>query len=98
MIHVSIVVVIYKIIIFQVPQAGATVADLKKSIKRFISLKLNRQEKGHVKKKLISWKYIWKTYHLQFDDIILSDNSKKLQDIGIRNKTYVTFVKRRKGI
>ena len=80
------------------PQAKGTVADLKKSIKRFISLKLNRQEKGQIRKKLISWKYIWKTYDLQFNDVILNDNNKKLQDVGIKNKSFVHFVKKRRKI
>lgn len=81
----------------QVPQATATVADLKKSVKRFVNLKLNRLKKVENRQKLISWKYIWKTYNLQFREVILSDNNAKLTEIGIKNKSCVSFKKRRKS-
>ncbi|KAL0277196.1 UNVERIFIED_CONTAM: hypothetical protein PYX00_004560 [Menopon gallinae] len=78
-----------------VPQAEGTVAHLKKAIKRYMTLKLKRQAKKKQRRpKLLSWRYIWKTYHLQFGDVVLSDNNAKLSDLGLRNKSSVEFVKR----
>ncbi|EEB10407.1 U11/U12 snRNP 25 kDa protein, putative [Pediculus humanus corporis] len=69
-----------------VSQAEGTVADLKKSIRKYITLKLKRSKKTKMRHKLISWKYIWKTYFLKHSDKILKDNNVKLKDIGIKNK------------
>lgn len=45
----------------------------------------------------ISWKYIWRTYHLECDGTILRDDRQPLVDYGIRNKTVLGFVKKSKA-
>ncbi|XP_072937132.1 U11/U12 small nuclear ribonucleoprotein 25 kDa protein [Epargyreus clarus] len=74
-----------------VPQT-ATVGDLKKAIARHFSLHLQRT--GYKVK--ISWKYIWKTYNLDFDGIILDDNSNTIDNYGVGNKATLCFKKKRK--
>ncbi|KAF5286588.1 hypothetical protein FQA39_LY16271 [Lamprigera yunnana] len=54
-----------------IPQQGSTVLDLKKSIQRSFEL---RQQRLRSKTK-ISWKYIWKTYHLQQGLQTMKDNN-----------------------
>lgn len=44
----------------------------------------------------ISWKYIWRTYHLECDGTILREDRQSLVDYGIRNKTVLNFVKKTK--
>ena len=84
------------IFITQVSQAEGTVADLKKSIRKYITLKLKRSKKTKMRHKLISWKYIWKTYFLKHSDKILKDNNVKLKDIGIKNRSTLEFIKKKK--
>ncbi|XP_002731950.1 U11/U12 small nuclear ribonucleoprotein 25 kDa protein-like [Saccoglossus kowalevskii] len=69
---------------------GATVRDLRNAIKRHFTMKLER-EGGN---KFISWRYIWKTYWLCFEEEKLTEINKKIKDYGIRNRDEVTFVKR----
>lgn len=45
----------------------------------------------------ISWKYIWRTYHLECDGTILRDDRRPLVGYGIRNKTVLGFVKKSKA-
>ncbi|CAH2067486.1 unnamed protein product, partial [Iphiclides podalirius] len=73
-----------------VPQK-ATVADLKKAIARHFEI----HQKRTGSKVKISWKYIWKTYNLSFDGIILDNNSSPIDDYGITNKVRLCFKKRR---
>lgn len=68
----------------------ATVHDLKKALKNHVALMLNR--KG-VKKK-INWKYIWKAYWLCYEGEKLADDRKKLLELGVKNKSSLTFIKR----
>lgn len=75
----------------QVPQ-NATVRSLKKAIERHFELFLKR---AGVKTK-ISWRYIWKTYTLNFDSIPLDDDQAAIQDYGITNKVTLMF-KKKKG-
>lgn len=77
-------------IFFQVKHKDATVLDLKKAIQRHITWKLNRQ-KMKVK---ISWKYIWRTYSLRYDSERMSKDEALLHEVGVKNKSKVTFVKR----
>ncbi|XP_039296005.1 U11/U12 small nuclear ribonucleoprotein 25 kDa protein-like isoform X2 [Nilaparvata lugens] len=79
-----------------VNQKGARVIDLKHAIRRAVDLKLKRTGKiGKVsEKRKISWKYVWKTNHLSFDGEQLSNDQALLSEMGIRNKSRVTFVKR----
>jgi len=65
---------------------------LKKAIKRYMNLSLKRE---NVKKK-ISWRCIWKKYHLRFDDTILFDDNKNIKAYGIVNKVELHFVKRQR--
>lgn len=69
---------------------NATVLDLKKAISRFMELK--QQREGGVK--YISWRYVWRTFHLVFQGEKLEDDQMKLKDYGIRNRDEVTFMKR----
>ncbi|XP_011693432.1 PREDICTED: U11/U12 small nuclear ribonucleoprotein 25 kDa protein [Wasmannia auropunctata] len=71
---------------------NTTVLDLKKAIKRHMNLALKRE---NVEKK-ISWKHIWKKYHLCFDDIRLSDDNENIKAYGIANKVELQFAKRRR--
>lgn len=45
----------------------------------------------------ISWKYIWRTYHLECDGTIMREDRQPLVDYGIRNKTVLNFVKKSKA-
>lgn len=45
----------------------------------------------------ISWKYIWRTYHLECDGNILRDDRQPLVNYGIRNKSVLGFVKKSKA-
>ncbi|GAA6218083.1 U11/U12 small nuclear ribonucleoprotein 25 kDa protein [Lates japonicus] len=69
---------------------NATVLDLKKAIRRFMELK--QQREGGVKH--VSWRYVWRTYHLVFQGEKLEDDKMRLKDYGIRNRDEVTFMKR----
>ncbi|XP_043091937.1 U11/U12 small nuclear ribonucleoprotein 25 kDa protein [Puntigrus tetrazona] len=69
---------------------SATVLDLKKAIRRYMELK--QQREGGVKH--ISWKYMWRTFHLIFNGEKLEDDKRKLKDYGIRNRDEVTFLKK----
>ncbi|XP_023677811.1 U11/U12 small nuclear ribonucleoprotein 25 kDa protein [Paramormyrops kingsleyae] len=69
---------------------NATVLELKKAIRRFVELK--QQREGGVQH--ISWRYMWRTYHLVFKGEKLEDDKTKLKDYGIRNRDEVTFMKK----
>uniref|UniRef100_A0A671QZR5 U11/U12 small nuclear ribonucleoprotein 25 kDa protein-like n=2 Tax=Sinocyclocheilus anshuiensis TaxID=1608454 RepID=A0A671QZR5_9TELE len=69
---------------------SATVLDLKKAICRYMELK--QQREGGVKH--ISWKYVWRTFHLVFNGEQVEDDKRKLKDYGIRNRDEVTFLKK----
>ncbi|KYN37823.1 U11/U12 small nuclear ribonucleoprotein 25 kDa protein [Trachymyrmex septentrionalis] len=73
-----------------VPPHNTTVLDLKKAIKRYTNLSLKRE---NVKKK-ISWKHVWKKYHLCFGDIRLSNDNENIKAYGITNKVELHFIKR----
>lgn len=45
----------------------------------------------------ISWKYIWRTYHLECDGTILRDDRQPVVNYGIRNKSVLGFVKKSKA-
>uniref|UniRef100_A0A8C1MMN9 Small nuclear ribonucleoprotein 25 n=1 Tax=Cyprinus carpio TaxID=7962 RepID=A0A8C1MMN9_CYPCA len=69
---------------------SATVLDLKKAIRRYMELK--QQREGGVKH--ISWKYVWRTFHLVFNGEKVEDDKRKLKDYGIKNRDEVTFLKK----
>ncbi|XP_030592248.1 U11/U12 small nuclear ribonucleoprotein 25 kDa protein [Archocentrus centrarchus] len=69
---------------------NATVLDLKKAIRRFMELK--QQREGGVEH--ISWRYVWRTYHLVFQGEKLEGDKMRLKDYGIRNRDDVMFMKR----
>lgn len=73
-----------------VVEQKATVLDLKKAIRRHVTLRMAR--KGV--KRVLSWKYVWKTYWLSFDGELLKEDKALLRDFGIRNNSQLTFVKR----
>ncbi|XP_052408733.1 U11/U12 small nuclear ribonucleoprotein 25 kDa protein [Carassius gibelio] len=68
---------------------SATVLDLKKAICRYMELK--QQREGGVKH--ISWKYVWRSFHMVFNGEKLEDDKRKLKDYGIKNRDEVTFLK-----
>lgn len=67
-----------------------TVLDLKKAVQRHTNLSLKRE---NVKKK-ISWKHVWKKYHLCFEDTRLSNDKENIKAYGITNKVELHFVKK----
>ncbi|KAJ8729156.1 hypothetical protein PYW08_000737 [Mythimna loreyi] len=73
-----------------VPQ-NATVRNLKKAIQRHFQLFQRRA--GNTTK--ISWKYIWKTYTLNFDSITLDDDNAPIQNYGVTNKVTLSFKKKK---
>lgn len=56
--------------------------------------------RGHAGHKLmkISWRYIWRTYYLEFDGDPLTDDRQILAHYGIRNKSVLRFVKKVKHL
>lgn len=46
----------------------------------------------------ISWRYIWRTYHLDFDGNALANDQLLLSHYGVRNKSILRFVKKIKYI
>ncbi|XP_011867997.1 PREDICTED: U11/U12 small nuclear ribonucleoprotein 25 kDa protein-like [Vollenhovia emeryi] len=75
-----------------VPPHNTTVLDLKKAVKRHMNLSLKRER---VKKK-ISWKHIWKKYHLRFEDTLLANDRENIKAYGIANRVELHFAKRRR--
>uniref|UniRef100_A0A023G4T7 Ubiquitin-like domain-containing protein n=1 Tax=Amblyomma triste TaxID=251400 RepID=A0A023G4T7_AMBTT len=73
-----------------VVEQKATVLDLKKALRRHVTLRMAR--KGV--KRVLSWKYVWKTYWLSFEGELLRDDKALLRDFGIRNNSQLSFVKR----
>ncbi|NWJ07356.1 SNR25 protein, partial [Crypturellus undulatus] len=69
---------------------NASVLDLKKALRRHVQLRQARQ--GGVQH--LSWKYIWRTYHLTYAGEKLADDRKKLREYGIRNRDEVSFIKK----
>ncbi|NXX39056.1 SNR25 protein, partial [Tricholaema leucomelas] len=69
---------------------NASVLDLKKALRRHVQLRQARQ--GGVQH--LSWKYIWRTYHLTYAGEKLADDKKKLREYGIRNRDEVSFIKK----
>lgn len=69
---------------------NASVLELKKALRRHIQLRQARQ--GGVQH--LSWKYIWRTYHLTYNGEKLADDRKKLREYGIRNRDEVSFIKK----
>lgn len=76
---------------FQVPQ-NASVRDLKKAIARHFEI----HQKRTGNKVKISWKYIWRTYDLEFDSIVLDDDSSSIDLYGVTNRVIITFKKKLK--
>ncbi|XP_076753836.1 U11/U12 small nuclear ribonucleoprotein 25 kDa protein [Xylocopa sonorina] len=75
-----------------VPPHNTTVLELKKAIKRHTNLSLKREK---VKKK-ISWKHIWKKYHLCFNNIKLVNDKENIKAYGVTNKAELHYVKKRR--
>lgn len=75
----------------QIPQ-NITVKGLKKAVARHFDI--FQQRIGSKTK--ISWKYIWKTYDLCYDSIILDDDLSNIETYGVTNKVLLTFKKKKK--
>ncbi|NXX77283.1 SNR25 protein, partial [Urocolius indicus] len=69
---------------------NASVLELKKALRRHVQLMQARR--GGVQH--LSWKYIWRTYHLTYAGEKLADDRKKLREYGIRNRDEVSFIKK----
>ncbi|KAI6076684.1 U11/U12 small nuclear ribonucleoprotein 25 kDa protein [Aix galericulata] len=69
---------------------NATVLELKKALRRHVQLRQARQGGAQH----LSWKYIWRTYHLTYAGEKLADDRKKLREYGIRNRDEVSFIKK----
>lgn len=65
--------------------------DLKKAIQRTFNLKQQRLKS----KTKISWRYVWRTYHLQYDVHAMKDDKELVANYGVRNKSEIRFVKMR---
>lgn len=52
--------------------------------------RLNRRSE----KVKVSWRYVWKTYHLLFEKERLKNDRALLAELNIKNKSQITFVKR----
>lgn len=76
----------------QVPRKNTTILDLKKAIKRYTNVALKREG---VNKK-ISWKHVWKKYHLCFDDLRLTDDNEPIDNYGIVNRSVLRYAKKRR--
>ncbi|XP_034828211.1 U11/U12 small nuclear ribonucleoprotein 25 kDa protein-like [Maniola hyperantus] len=74
-----------------VPQ-NATIRELKKAIARHFEI--YQQRTGNKVK--ISWKYIWRTYDLSFDSLILDDDNSCIGNYGVTNKVTLSYKKKRK--
>ncbi|XP_049887170.1 U11/U12 small nuclear ribonucleoprotein 25 kDa protein-like [Pectinophora gossypiella] len=74
-----------------IPQI-ATVRELKKAVARHFEFHQNRTGS----KVKISWRYIWRTYDLNFDGIILDNDNSNIDDYGVSNKVVLTFKKRKR--
>ncbi|CAN7993699.1 unnamed protein product [Ixodes persulcatus] len=75
-----------------VVEQKATVLDLKKALQRHATLRMAR--KGV--KRVVSWRYIWRTYWLSFEGQPLNQDRTLLRDAGIRNNSELCFIKRRR--
>jgi len=75
----------------------ATLRHLRRQIKAATvkELQSNKDEKKRISPSpdRISWKYVWKTYGLQFEGLLFDDLDLKLNDVGIRNGSSLVFVK-----
>ncbi|RVE46206.1 hypothetical protein evm_009164 [Chilo suppressalis] len=74
-----------------VPQ-DTKVIDLKKAVARHFEI----YQKRIGNKVKISWKYIWKTYDLSYDGLILDNDCSSIEDYGVVNKVTLQFKKKRK--
>ncbi|KAL4712975.1 hypothetical protein ACJJTC_012045 [Scirpophaga incertulas] len=73
-----------------VPQNG-TIRDLKKAIARHFEIQQKRTG-NNVK---ISWKYIWRTYDLTYDGLVLDNENSPFDDYGVCNKVILQFKKKK---
>ncbi|KAK0161679.1 hypothetical protein PV327_008098 [Microctonus hyperodae] len=75
-----------------VPSNNTTVLELKKAIQTQTNLALHREK---IKKK-ISWKHVWKKYHLSSYGVVLNDEKEKIKNYGVSNRTELNYLKRRR--
>ncbi|XP_015122843.1 U11/U12 small nuclear ribonucleoprotein 25 kDa protein isoform X2 [Diachasma alloeum] len=73
-----------------IPPHNTTVLDLKKAIECQTNLSLKREK---VYKK-ISWKHVWKKYHIHFDEIPLSNDEENIKTYGVSNRVELHYRKR----
>ncbi|KAK0169777.1 hypothetical protein PV328_010418 [Microctonus aethiopoides] len=75
-----------------VPSINTTVLELKNAIQIQTNLALHREK---IKKK-ISWKHVWKKYHLSCYGVVLNDEKEKIKNYGVINKTELNYLKKRR--
>ncbi|XP_065834998.1 U11/U12 small nuclear ribonucleoprotein 25 kDa protein-like [Oscarella lobularis] len=69
---------------------GATVRTLKKVIRQTVALKSERAGD----RRRISWKYVWKTYWLYYNNQKLTDDNARINQYGMHDQCKLGFVKR----
>eukprot|EP00123_Amoebidium_parasiticum_P000201 comp10490_c0_seq1/m.5225 comp10490_c0_seq1/g.5225 ORF comp10490_c0_seq1/g.5225 comp10490_c0_seq1/m.5225 type:complete len:176 (-) comp10490_c0_seq1:36-563(-) len=67
----------------------STVSDLK----HLIEHRTSTAEEPLMEPRKISWKYVWKTYHLVCEGVRLTEPHVLLRDYGVRDGATVTFGK-----
>lgn len=84
----------------QVPESTTTVGELKNAIKHYFELhklgELKRNNKKSTTK--ISWRYIWRTNFLVFDDEKLINDRQLLTYYGVGNRSVLKFLKKTKRV
>lgn len=81
----------FTVLFFQIPQ-NIHVLGLKKAIARHFEI-YQQRIRNKVK---ISWRYIWKTYDLDFGGVILDNDFSSIDEYGVTNKVTLKFKKKRK--
>ncbi|CAG8433257.1 4140_t:CDS:2 [Diversispora eburnea] len=76
---------------FLVVRQNSTIADLKKLIRLNFERQQRKQNVGLGRIKKSSWKYIWKTYCLMFENKRLLQDKMPLQEYGIRSGNVLKF-------
>ncbi|RHZ68912.1 hypothetical protein Glove_292g36 [Diversispora epigaea] len=74
-----------------VVRQNSTIADLKKLIRLNFERQQRKQNIGLGRIKKSSWKYVWKTYCLMFENKRLLQDKMPLQEYGIRSGNVLKF-------
>ncbi|XP_065181208.1 U11/U12 small nuclear ribonucleoprotein 25 kDa protein-like [Sycon ciliatum] len=69
---------------------GSRVIDLKRSIRLHLGSQLRRANRTMP----VSWRHVWKSYHLAIGQTKLSDDNELLLNYGVGNRSEVSFIKK----